>query len=68
MEYKKSNGACIPQRVHTVVISVQHREDITLDEMKVQLKEKIVKVTIHNMVLWLYSVVATLTDIGSGSS
>ena len=38
------NGACVPLRVHTVVISVQHSEDITLEEMRKQLKEKVIKV------------------------
>lgn len=38
-------GACVPLRVHTVVISVQHSEDITLDEMKKQLREKVIKVS-----------------------
>ena len=37
-------GACIPLRVHTIVISVQHSEDITLEEMRKQLKEKVIKV------------------------
>ena len=44
MEYRLDEGACIPQRVHTVVMSVQHAEDISLEEMQAQLKEKIVKV------------------------
>lgn len=37
-------GACIPLRVHTIVISVQHSEDITVEEMRKQLKEKVIKV------------------------
>ena len=37
--YKIVNGACKPQRVHTVLMSVQHSEDITLDEMRKQLKD-----------------------------
>ena len=41
-------GACVPLRVHTVVISVQHSEDITLDEMKKQLREKVIKVSDGN--------------------
>lgn len=44
MEYELDNGACVPQRVHTVVMSVQHAEGISDDEMKQQLKERIVKV------------------------
>ena len=45
--YKQEGGMRQPQpkRVHTVVVSVQHNEDITLEEMRTQIKEKIVKVT-----------------------
>lgn len=35
-----------PLRVHTVVISVQHQPDITLEEIRHQLMEKVVKVVI----------------------
>ena len=38
------DGACIPCRVHTVVMSVQHSEDITLEEMQRQLKDVVIKV------------------------
>ena len=44
VEYCMEGGACIPLRVHTIVISVQHSEDITLEEMRKQLKEKVIKV------------------------
>ena len=44
MEYRIEHGACIPVRVHTVVISVQHSEDITLEDMRKELMERIVKV------------------------
>ena len=47
VEYRLEDGACIPLRVHTVVVSVQHSEDITLEEMKSQIIEKIVKVNTH---------------------
>lgn len=35
-----------PLRVHTVVISVQHNPNITLEEIRRQLMEKVVKVVI----------------------
>jgi len=35
-------GAIVPTRVHTVVISVQHSDDITNEDMRVILKEKVV--------------------------
>ncbi|KAJ7385495.1 S-adenosylmethionine synthase isoform type-1 [Desmophyllum pertusum] len=44
VEYKFENGAAIPIRVHTIVISVQHDPEIKLEEMKKQLYEKIIKV------------------------
>jgi S-adenosylmethionine synthetase len=43
IEYKKENGACIPVRVHTVVISTQHDEGISNEEMRKELMDKIVK-------------------------
>merc|ERR1719181_971978 len=42
-EYKMDNGRPIPIRVHTVVISTQHSEDITQDEIKKQLMEHVIK-------------------------
>ena len=44
-------GACIPQRVHTVVISVQHSEDIALQDLRKQLMEKVVNVVIPDKFL-----------------
>ena len=44
MEYKLDNGACVPLRVHTVVMSVQHSEGMSAEVMERELKEKIVKV------------------------
>lgn len=46
VEYKDNKGAMEPLRVHTVVISVQHHPDITLEEIRRQLMEKVVKVVI----------------------
>merc|ERR1711970_1715853 len=39
-------GACVPVRVHTVVISVQHSEDVTNEQMRKALKEDVVYTTI----------------------
>lgn len=44
VEYKLEDGACVPLRVHTVVISVQHSETVSLEEMRTQLRETIIKV------------------------
>jgi len=43
IEYKKEKGAVVPMRVHTVVISTQHAEDVTNDEIKKGLMEHVVK-------------------------
>ena len=48
-------GACIPLRVHTIVISVQHSEDITVEEMRKQLKEKVIKVRGGEISHWCLS-------------
>ena len=40
-EHELRNGEVIPLRVHTVVISVQHSDDISNEEMRKQLKEKV---------------------------
>eukprot|EP00941_MAST-03F_sp_MAST-3F-sp1_P003391 g3391.t1 len=42
VEYKKENGAMIPQRVHTVVISTQHDEDISNEKIREELKTKVI--------------------------
>lgn len=46
VEYRDNMGAMEPIRVHTVVISVQHKPDITLSEIRQSLMEKVVKIVI----------------------
>ncbi|XP_061087950.1 S-adenosylmethionine synthase-like isoform X2 [Conger conger] len=46
VHYTQESGAVIPRRVHTVVISVQHDDYITLDEQKKILKEKVIKAVV----------------------
>ena len=43
IEYKKENGATIPLRVDTVVISTQHADTISTEDLRRELLEKIVK-------------------------
>jgi S-adenosylmethionine synthetase len=43
VEYKHDGGAVIPLRVDTVVVSAQHSEDITTEELRKEIKEKIIK-------------------------
>ncbi|CAO2637850.1 S-adenosylmethionine synthase isoform type-1, partial [Lemmus lemmus] len=45
------NGAVIPVRVHTIVISVQHNEDITLEAMRKALKEQVIKAVVPDKYL-----------------
>jgi len=44
-------GACVPQRVHTVVISLQHSEDITVEHLRKEVMEKVVKIVIPSKYL-----------------
>lgn len=41
MHYDQKDGAVIPKRVHTVVISVQHDDHVSLEEQKDILREKV---------------------------
>jgi len=41
--YRMEKGACVPVRVHTVVISVQHSEEITLEQLRKDLMSKVIK-------------------------
>ncbi|KAK5016404.1 methionine adenosyltransferase sam2 [Cryomyces antarcticus] len=43
IEYEHDGGAVIPKRVDTVVVSAQHSEDITTEELRKEIKEKIIK-------------------------
>jgi S-adenosylmethionine synthetase len=43
VEYKHDNGAVVPLRVHTVVVSAQHSEDISTELLRKEIKEKIVQ-------------------------
>jgi len=43
VEYKKEGGAVVPQRVHTIVISTQHRPEVSNDVIRKDLMEHIIK-------------------------
>lgn len=46
VQYRQDRGAMLPVRVHTIVVSVQHDEDICLEEMRDALKEKVIKAVV----------------------
>ncbi|KAI0072275.1 methionine adenosyltransferase [Panus rudis PR-1116 ss-1] len=43
VEYKKDGGATIPLRVDTIVVSTQHAEEISTEDLRREIKEKIIK-------------------------
>lgn len=43
VEYKFDHGACIPQRVHTIVISTQHSPQVTQEKLREDLLNKVIK-------------------------
>ncbi|XP_065220563.1 S-adenosylmethionine synthase isoform X1 [Planococcus citri] len=45
-EYYFLKGACVPSRVHTVVVSVQHSDKITLEDLRQDVMEKVIKAVI----------------------
>jgi S-adenosylmethionine synthetase len=46
-----SQGACIPLRVHTVVVSVQHSEKISLEDLRADVMTKVIRVVIPEQYL-----------------
>ncbi|XP_005801630.1 S-adenosylmethionine synthase-like isoform X1 [Xiphophorus maculatus] len=46
VHYDQKDGAVVPKRVHTIVISVQHDEGISLEEQQRVLKEKVIKAVV----------------------
>ncbi|KAI8797311.1 S-adenosylmethionine synthase isoform type-2 [Biomphalaria glabrata] len=51
VEYRYIKGAAVPQRVHTVVISVQHDEEVTLEQLRKDLSEKVISAVIPSQYL-----------------
>ncbi|XP_072292578.1 S-adenosylmethionine synthase [Eucyclogobius newberryi] len=46
VHYEQKDGAVIPKRVHTIVISVQHDDYVSLEEQKRVLKEMVIKAVV----------------------
>jgi len=51
VEYKRDGGAVIPIRVDTVVVSAQHSDDISTEDLRKEILEKIVKQAIPSDLL-----------------
>jgi len=43
VEYKVEDGRPVPQYVHTIVISTQHSEDVSMDKIREDLMEHVIK-------------------------
>jgi S-adenosylmethionine synthetase len=50
-EYRFDNGACVPTRVHTIVVSTQHSEKVTLPALREDIMEKVIKAVIPSKYL-----------------
>jgi len=46
IDYEFDNGACKPLRVHTIVVSTQHSDKVSLDTLRHEITEKVIKTTI----------------------
>ncbi|XP_038149001.1 S-adenosylmethionine synthase [Cyprinodon tularosa] len=46
VHYEQKDGAVVPKRVHTIVISVQHDDGVSLEEQQRVLKEKVIKAVV----------------------
>jgi S-adenosylmethionine synthetase len=51
VEYRVVNGRTVPVRVHNIVISIQHSPDVTLEQLRKDLMEKVVKVVVPSKYL-----------------
>jgi len=45
-ECEMDNGAVVPTRVHTIVVSVQHSDKVSLEALRQEVKEKVIDTTI----------------------
>jgi S-adenosylmethionine synthetase len=46
VEYEKKGGVLTPKRVHTVVISCQHSDDVKIEQIRADLMEQVVKAVV----------------------
>ena len=60
VEYCIKDGCAVPVRVHTIVISVQHSEDVSMEDLKADLHTKVIKVSL--LVLDAFSIKGILHE------
>jgi S-adenosylmethionine synthetase len=46
VEYSIKDGSCVPLRVHTIVVSTQHSPDVTIEKLRQDLMEHVIKPTV----------------------
>ncbi|CAM9354044.1 unnamed protein product [Heterosigma akashiwo] len=51
VEYKMEGGKPVPQRVHTIVISTQHNEEVTNEKIREDLMEHVIKPVVPDQYL-----------------
>ncbi|VDN56211.1 unnamed protein product [Dracunculus medinensis] len=51
IEYKFDGGACVPLRVHTIVISAQHKASVSLEKVRKDLTEHVIKAVVPSNLL-----------------
>lgn len=51
VHYTQENGAVVPKRVHTIVISVQHDDNVSLEEQEKVLKEEVIEAVVPSKYL-----------------
>ncbi|ETN68412.1 methionine adenosyltransferase [Necator americanus] len=58
IEYKFEGGACVPLRVHTVVLSAQHSPAVSLEQLRKELLEKVIEyIRLKRSVYWVCELV-----------
>jgi S-adenosylmethionine synthetase len=67
VEYKKEGGATIPLRVDTIVVSTQHAEEISTEDLRVAILEKIIKKVIPANLLDARTIYHVSFDLGFSS-
>uniref|UniRef100_A0AC34RIC0 S-adenosylmethionine synthase n=1 Tax=Panagrolaimus sp. JU765 TaxID=591449 RepID=A0AC34RIC0_9BILA len=46
IEYSYENGACVPLRVHTVVVSTQHSPEVTMEQLRADVQKYVIEAVI----------------------